>query len=70
MTATKSTDHCRASIVRKRAREIRAAIVVLALCMSSLAQQLASSPAQELAPGLISTGRGFTVTFSPDGHDA
>jgi hypothetical protein len=70
MTATKSADHYRASIVRKRARETGAAIVVLALCMSSLAQQLARSPVQELAPGIISTGRGFTVTFSPDGHDA
>jgi hypothetical protein len=70
MTATKITDHYRPSIVRKRAGEIRAAIVVLALCMSSLAQQLSSSAVQELAPGLISTGRGFTVTFSPDGHDA
>ncbi|HUQ67986.1 MAG TPA: hypothetical protein VM165_00595 [Planctomycetaceae bacterium] len=39
------------------------------LPFSALNAQQPTGPVRELAPGIISTGKGFTVTFSPDGQD-
>jgi Tol biopolymer transport system component len=50
----------------KRLTAFVAAFAIIAI--GSFAQT-SVSPVQELAPGIISTGQGFTVTFSPDGHD-
>ena len=47
---------------------IQSALVALMLQLGASAQSI-RSPVTELAPGIISTGRGFTVTFSRDGND-
>jgi hypothetical protein len=38
--------------------------------LTAYAQAPSTGPVQELAPGVISTGHGFTVTFSRDGQNA
>jgi hypothetical protein len=46
----------------------RIILATLAMCMNCWTQT-PSSGVQEFAPGIVSTGKGFTVTFSPSGHD-
>lgn len=45
-------------------------LLMFALASLGYSQSSAASPVEELAPGVISTGNGFTVTFSPDSNDA
>jgi hypothetical protein len=42
--------------------------LIFAMCANTIGQT-ASKAVQEFAPGVVSTGKGFTVTFSLDGHD-
>jgi Tol biopolymer transport system component len=55
--------------LRLKIKNLKTIVVVVSLCLDVLAQPTVS-PVQELAPGIISSGRGFTVTFSPDGREA
>jgi Tol biopolymer transport system component len=48
---------------------VKMAHVLLLAGAGIFAQTLPPGEVQEFAPGIVSTGRGFTVTFSPDGHD-
>jgi len=45
----------------------RIILATLAMCMNCWTQT--PSSVQEFAPGIVSTGKGFTVTFSPTGQD-
>ena len=47
-----------------------AACFLVLPCIVAAGWAQTSDRVQELAPGIISTGRGFTVSFSPDGRDA
>jgi hypothetical protein len=48
---------------------VKAVHVLLLAGTGLFAQTLPPGEVQEFAPGIVSTGRGFTVTFSPDGQD-
>jgi len=45
-------------------------VMVLKWMLATTVLAQSGSDVQELAPGVISTGRGFTVTLSPDNKDA
>lgn len=55
------------SLMTKLETVVKGILFAQLICFGMAAQ--AGSPVQEFATGVVSTGRGFTVTFSPDGND-
>lgn len=48
---------------------IRLISMLVLACLAVAAQTPNQAQVQEFAPGIVSTGRGFTVTFAPDGKE-